>query len=81
MMEMGAPFCKMELASFMSLSKGYMGECGLRGGWMELMNMDKVVQEHLYKGISSNLCPTSLGQAGVDCVVSQSNMTCQPFHL
>lgn len=69
-MEMGSPFSEMELASFMSLSKGYMGECGLRGGWMELVNMEKEVQEHLFKGISSNLCPTSLGQAGMDCVVS-----------
>lgn len=71
-MEMGAPFSEMELASFMSLSKGYMGECGLRGGWTELVNMDKEVQAHLFKGISSNLCPTSLGQAGMDCVVSVS---------
>lgn len=69
-MDMGAPFSELELASFMSLSKGYMGECGLRGGWVELVNMDKEVQAHLFKGISSNLCPTSLGQAGMDCVVS-----------
>ncbi|XP_026327967.1 alanine aminotransferase 1-like isoform X2 [Hyposmocoma kahamanoa] len=68
MMEMGSPFSEMEVASFMSLSKGYMGECGLRGGWMELVNMDKDVQAHLFKAISSNLCPTSLGQAGMDCV-------------
>lgn len=69
-MEMGAPFSEMELASFVSLSKGYMGECGLRGGWMEVVNMDKEVLAHLVKGISSNLCSTSLGQAAMDCVVS-----------
>ena len=36
-MEMGSPYSEMEIASFMSCSKGYMGECGMRGilveGW------------------------------------------------
>ena len=36
MTEMGEPYSKMELASFMSCSKGYMGECGLRGGYAEV---------------------------------------------
>ncbi|KAL0871556.1 hypothetical protein ABMA27_004091 [Loxostege sticticalis] len=67
--EMGEPYVKeIELASFMSVSKGYMGECGLRGGWMELVNMDPVVQANLYKAISAMLCPTTLGQTAVDCV-------------
>ena len=30
MAEMGDPFSGMEVASFMSCSKGYMGECGMR---------------------------------------------------
>ncbi|KAF7266018.1 hypothetical protein GWI33_020618 [Rhynchophorus ferrugineus] len=30
LVEMGEPYSSMELASFMSCSKGYMGECGLR---------------------------------------------------
>lgn len=66
---MGAPYSGMELASFMSVSKGYMGECGLRGGWMELMNLQPTVQAHLYKTISAMLCPSVLGQSVVDCVV------------
>ncbi|CAH0584574.1 unnamed protein product [Chrysodeixis includens] len=69
MTEMGPPYStEQELASFMSISKGYMGECGLRGGWMELLNFDPIVQAHLYKALSAILCPTSLGQAAVDCV-------------
>ncbi|XP_022129711.2 alanine aminotransferase 1 [Pieris rapae] len=68
MMEMGEPYNKMELASFMSVSKGYMGECGLRGGWMELVNLDPQVQANLFKAISAMLCPSSLGQSAVDCV-------------
>ncbi|XP_039755315.1 alanine aminotransferase 1-like [Pararge aegeria] len=70
MSEMGGPYAAVELASFMSVSKGYMGECGLRGGWMELVNMEPAVQANLYKCISAMLCPSVLGQTAVDCVVS-----------
>jgi alanine transaminase len=69
MMEMGAPYNTMELASYFSTSKGYMGECGLRGGYSEVVNMDKNVRSMLLKSISAKLCPTVLGQAAMDCVV------------
>lgn len=36
LMELGPPYSQMELASFMSASKGYMGECGYRGGYAEV---------------------------------------------
>ncbi|XP_049874227.1 alanine aminotransferase 1-like [Pectinophora gossypiella] len=69
LVEMGSGYAEQqELASFMSVSKGYMGECGLRGGWMELVNLQPQVQDNLYKAISAMLCPTTLGQAAVDCV-------------
>ena len=45
MMEMGPPYDSMELASFMSCSKGYMGECGIRGGYVEVVNMDPQVNK------------------------------------
>jgi aspartate/methionine/tyrosine aminotransferase len=32
-----------ELISLHSISKGIIGECGLRGGFMELHNIDKEV--------------------------------------
>ncbi|XP_022671124.1 alanine aminotransferase 1-like isoform X1 [Varroa jacobsoni] len=67
--EMGAPFNKSELVSFMSCSKGFMGECGLRGGYMELVNFDPEVKKVLLKSISAKLCSTVLGQAAMDCVV------------
>lgn len=67
---MGAPYSKMELASFMSCSKGYMGECGLRGGYVEVINMDPEVKAMYLKAISAMLCPTVLGQATIDCVVN-----------
>ena len=33
---MGSPYSGMEVASFMTCSKGYMGECGIRGGYAEV---------------------------------------------
>ncbi|XP_076245864.1 alanine aminotransferase 1 [Calliopsis andreniformis] len=70
MTEMGEPYCKMELASFMSVSKGYMGECGIRGGYAEIVNMDPKVMAILLKSISAMLCPTVLGQVVMDVVVN-----------
>ncbi|XP_043280790.1 alanine aminotransferase 1 [Venturia canescens] len=70
MTEMGAPYANMELASYMSVSKGYMGECGLRGGYGEYVNMDPKVMAILSKSISAMLCPTVLGQVAMAAVVS-----------
>lgn len=70
LMEMGAPYNQMELASFMSSSKGFMGECGLRGGYSEVINLDPGVKAMLHKSISAMLCPTALGQTVMDCVVN-----------
>ena len=55
---MGAPYNTMELASFLSCSKGYMGECGIRGGYTEVTNLDPDVKAMLLKSISAKLCPT-----------------------
>ncbi|XP_316880.6 alanine aminotransferase 1 isoform X2 [Anopheles gambiae] len=70
MMEMGEPYSKMELCSFMSCSKGYMGECGIRGGYAEIVNLCPDVRTMLLKCISAQLCPTTAGQAVLDCVVN-----------
>merc|ERR1711962_647479 len=70
MTEMGSPYCNMEVASFMSCSKGYMGECGMRGGYAEVVNMDSGVMAMLQKSISAKLCPTVIGQACMDTVVN-----------
>ncbi|XP_029176892.1 alanine aminotransferase 1-like [Nylanderia fulva] len=65
MTEMGEPYSKMELASFMSVSKGYMGECGIRGGYAEIINMDPDVMDVLMRSVSTMLCPNVLGQVGL----------------
>ncbi|EFO14113.2 hypothetical protein LOAG_14412 [Loa loa] len=69
MKSMGEPYSQMELCSFHSCSKGYMGECGLRGGYVEVINVEQEVFNHLQKMTSAKLCSTILGQCAMDCVV------------
>ncbi|CAH8567563.1 unnamed protein product [Schistosoma turkestanicum] len=61
---------ELQLASFMSCSKGFMGECGLRGGYCELVNFPEEVQQQLYKSLSARLCSTLLGQLTMDVVTN-----------
>ncbi|KFO30617.1 alanine aminotransferase 1 [Fukomys damarensis] len=69
--EMGPPYAEQqELASFHSVSKGYMGECGFRGGYVEVVNMDPEVQRQMLKLMSVRLCPPLPGQALLDMVVN-----------
>uniref|UniRef100_A0A7S0E8I1 Aminotransferase class I/classII large domain-containing protein n=1 Tax=Hanusia phi TaxID=3032 RepID=A0A7S0E8I1_9CRYP len=59
-----------ELISYHSVSKGMIGECGRRGGYMELINIDPVVVEQIYKLFSISLCSNIAGQIIVDLMVS-----------
>ncbi|XP_071348252.1 alanine aminotransferase 2-like isoform X2 [Trachinotus anak] len=69
--EMGPEYSNtVELASFHSTSKCYMGECGFRGGYMEIINMDDDVKAQLTKLVSVRLCPPVPGQALMDLVVN-----------
>nr|XP_056710828.1 alanine aminotransferase 1 [Euleptes europaea] len=70
--EMGPKYSEtVELASFYSISKGFMGECGFRGGYMEVINMDPGVQQQLSKLVSVRLCPPVTGQIVLDVVVNR----------
>ena len=69
MKSMGEPYASMELASFMSCSKGYMGECGIRGGYAEIINIDPSVKAMLNKSISAKLCPTVIGQVSFNLLI------------
>ena len=40
---------KLELASFHTVSKGAYGECGLRGGYFDLMNFHQGTVDEFYK--------------------------------
>jgi glutamate--glyoxylate aminotransferase len=59
-----------EVISFHTVSKGAYGECGLRGGYMEMHNMDPAVVEALYKIASINLSPNAPGQVAVGLMVN-----------
>ena len=50
------------LASLNSISKGAVGECGRRGGYLEATGLDPGVKEQLLKLVSINLCPNIGGQ-------------------
>lgn len=51
-----------ELMSLNSISKGLLGECGLRGGYLETQNIDEQVSNELYKLKSIELCSNTVGQ-------------------
>jgi alanine transaminase len=52
----------LQLASIHSTSKGFTGECGRRGGYLELVGFDEGVRGELYKLASLSLCSNTLGQ-------------------
>jgi len=67
---MGSEYDKQELVSVHSVSKGVLGECGIRGGYMELVNIAKEAHEQFYKLASISLCPNIVGQIMVDLMVN-----------
>eukprot|EP00494_Astrolonche_serrata_P030499 UN30767 len=70
---MGSNYNSVELVSYHSTSKGIFGECGLRGGYMELCNIEDEGKEQIYKTASIQLCPNTCGQVttGVMCNLPQ----------
>ena len=70
--EMGPPFSEeVELISMNSVSKGVLGECGLRGGYMELHNMSHRAEQMLYKLKSIELCSNTVGQMACELMVDE----------
>ncbi|XP_018531997.1 alanine aminotransferase 2 isoform X1 [Lates calcarifer] len=69
--EMGPPLSDtVELASFHSASKGFMGECGLRGGYVELVNLDPAVLKYIKTLFSTDSCAPVLGQLALDLMMN-----------
>eukprot|EP00892_Ulva_mutabilis_P011217 jgi/Ulvmu1/8468/UM043_0048.1 len=48
--------------SLNSTSKGFLGECGHRGGYLDAMNCPDVIREQVAKLMSINLCCNTVGQ-------------------
>ncbi len=69
-----------ELFSFHSISKGFYGECGLRGGYMHLTNISQDVNAAIYKLMSMNLCSNTIGQAMVASIMAPPDDESQPSY-
>ena len=57
------------LFSFHSCSKGFLGECGHRGGYMEIRNLPEEVVAQITKLQSVSLCANLTGQVATYCMV------------
>ncbi len=57
------------LFSFHSCSKGFLGECGQRGGYMEVRNVPPDVVAQITKLQSVSLCANLTGQVATYCMV------------
>ncbi|XP_034559397.1 alanine aminotransferase 2-like [Notolabrus celidotus] len=69
--EMGPPLSDtVEMASFHSASKGFMAECGLRGGYVELVNLDPAVMKPIHTLFSMDTCAPVLGQFALDLMIN-----------
>jgi alanine transaminase len=67
---MGFSASNFSLISYHSVSKGYYGECGRRGGYMEVTGLPQDVRDQLYKLASVNLCSNILGQILMSIVMN-----------
>ncbi|XP_051500356.1 alanine aminotransferase 2-like [Myxocyprinus asiaticus] len=67
LVEMGSFYSdKVQLASFHSLSNGIMGECGLRAGYMELVNVDEAILLYTEVLLTGDISAPVTGQIAVD---------------
>lgn len=71
LMDLGSPYSNsVELCSFHTVSKGTPGECGLRGGYVELTNIHPGTMDELYKMVSINLSPNTTGQVSMSLTIN-----------
>lgn len=71
LMDMGLPFSKeLQLVSYDTVSKGYWGECGQRGGYFEMTNIPPKTVDEIYKVASISLSPNVPGQVFLGLMVN-----------
>ncbi|KAM7251602.1 hypothetical protein ACFE04_023485 [Oxalis oulophora] len=71
LMDMGPPLSKeVRLVSFHTISKGYWGECGQRGGYFEMTNVPARSVDEIYKVASISLSPNVPAQILMGLMVS-----------
>jgi len=60
--DIGEPYAStVEMISFNSVSKGMLGECGLRGGYFETHNLSDEANAIMLKLKSIELCSNTIG--------------------
>eukprot|EP00434_Breviolum_minutum_P016737 symbB.v1.2.014760.t1/scaffold1081.1/size139474/17 len=59
----------LEMVSLHSLSKGFLGECGVRGGYCIFENFDPEIMQQFVKLKSIELCSNTVGQLSVGLMV------------
>jgi aspartate/methionine/tyrosine aminotransferase len=69
------------LFSFHSCSKGFLGECGQRGGYVELRNIPADVVAQVTKLQSVGLCANLTGQVATYCMVHPPRPGDPSYHL
>ncbi|CAI5758864.1 unnamed protein product [Candida verbasci] len=72
---------KVQLASLHSTSKGVSGECGQRGGYMELVGFKSEVKDIVFKLASINLCSVVSGQALMELMINPPKEGDESFEL
>lgn len=69
------------MVSFHSISKGFLGECGLRGGYFELLGISDDVKMQLYKLASMSLASNTLGMITVGLMVNPPKQGDESYSL
>lgn len=59
----------LQMVSFHSISKGFIGECGFRGGYFEMLGYPQEVMDEVKKLASISLCSNTLGQVAMGLMV------------
>ena len=69
-LELGFTRETFELFSFHSVSKGFLGECGRRGGYVECFGIAAEAKMAIYRMIALGLCANVAGQATIELMVN-----------
>ena len=70
-----------QLVSLHSISKGFSGECGRRGGYTEFVNFENDFIDQATKLASISLCPPLQGQIAVDLLVRPPKPTDESYEV
>ncbi|KAF0911333.1 hypothetical protein E2562_008222 [Oryza meyeriana var. granulata] len=69
----------LSVVSFHSVSMGYYGECGRRGGYMEICGFGSEVIDEIYKLSSLTICPNIAGQILISLIMDPPKLGDESF--